>query len=187
MLTVLWVRRRGGEPATMLEVVTRARHHESEDSLHYRSGQLEGKSRLAADGDSQQSAAVAVRLKVVVLNPGMKRRCGRANDTEREASAFVPDEYRFLNRDADEPLCVARPNAMRSRCLPPASSVEAWEELAPVGRVMCKRREYLARRPVHIDGGTKTEWSALEVIQIDGFAGEHTNSPCRRDAGTSRH
>jgi len=68
--------------------VTYAGHQENEDSRHYRGGQLEGKSRLAADGDSQQSAAVAVRLKMVVLNPGMKRRCGRANDTERKASAF---------------------------------------------------------------------------------------------------
>jgi hypothetical protein len=53
-----------------------------------------------------------------------------------------------------------------------ASSVEAGKELAPVGRVMCKRGEDLARRSVHIDGGKKADRSGVEVIQIDGFAGE---------------
>jgi hypothetical protein len=125
-------------------------------------GQFEGKSRLAADGNPQQSAVVAVRLKVVVLNPGVKRRCGRAVDIERKASAFVPDEYRFLNRDADEPLCVARPNAIRSRCLPTARSVEAGEKLAPIGRVMCKRGEDLAWRSAHVNGGTKTDGGRVE-------------------------
>jgi hypothetical protein len=61
-----------------------------------------------------------------------------------------------------------------------ASSVEAGEELAPVGRVMCKRGEDLARRSGHIDGGIKADWSGVEVIQVDGFAGEHANSPCSR-------
>jgi hypothetical protein len=43
-----------------------------------------------------------------------------------------------------------------------ASSVEAGEELAPVGRVMCKRGEDLARRSVHVDGGKKTDWNVEE-------------------------
>ena len=117
----------------MFKVVTHAGHQESEDSRQYRGGQLGGKSRLAAYGDSQQRAAVVVRLKVVVLNPGMKRRCGRGVDTERTPSALISDEYRFVNVDADEPLCVARANAVRRRNVETASSVEAGEKLAPVG------------------------------------------------------
>jgi hypothetical protein len=117
----------------MFKVVTHAGHQESEDSRQYRGGQLGGKSRLAAYGDSQQRAAVVVRLKVVVLNPGMKRRCGRGVDTERKPSALISDEYRFVNVDADEPLCVARANAVRRRNVETASSVEAGEKLAPVG------------------------------------------------------
>jgi hypothetical protein len=48
---------------------------------------------------------------------------------------------------------------------------------------MCKRGEDLARRSVHIDGGIKADWSGVELIQVDGFAGEHTNSPCLRGQG----
>jgi hypothetical protein len=155
----------------MLEVVTRAGHQACEYWLQHRGCQFEGKSRLAADGDSQQSAAVAVRLAAVVLNPGMKRRCGRGIDTEGKTSAFIPDEYRFVNPDTDDPLRVARANAVRRRRLEMASSVEAGEELPPVGRVMCKRGEDLARRSLHIDGGIKADWSGVEEIQIDGFAG----------------
>jgi hypothetical protein len=51
---------------------------------------------------------------------------------------------------------------------------------------MCKRGEDLARRSVHIDGGIKADWSGVEVIQVDGFAGEHTNSPCLRRARNIR-
>jgi hypothetical protein len=47
--------------ATMLEVVIHAGHQAHEYSLQHGGGKFEGKSRLAADGDSQQSAAVAVR------------------------------------------------------------------------------------------------------------------------------
>ena len=57
------------------------------------SGQLESKSRLATNGDAQHSATVVVWLKAVVLNPGMKRRCGRGVDTtERKPTALIPDE-----------------------------------------------------------------------------------------------
>jgi hypothetical protein len=45
----------------MLEVVTHAGHHAHEYWLQHRGGQFDGKSRVAADGDPQQSAAVAVR------------------------------------------------------------------------------------------------------------------------------
>ena len=102
MLTVLWVDSRGGEPATTFEVVTHAGHQAREYWLQHRRGQFEGESRLAADGNSQQSAVVAVRLAAVVLNPGVKRRCGRGVNTEREPSGFIPDEYRFVNLDADD-------------------------------------------------------------------------------------
>jgi hypothetical protein len=104
----------------MLEVVTRAGHQACEYWLQHRGCQFEGKSRLAA---------VAVRLAAVVLNPGMKRRCGRGIDTEGKTSAFIPDEYRFVNPDTDDPLRVARANAVRRRRLEMASSVEAGEEL----------------------------------------------------------
>jgi hypothetical protein len=43
----------------MLEVVTHAGYQAREYWLQHRGGQFEGKSRLAADGDSQQSAAAA--------------------------------------------------------------------------------------------------------------------------------
>ena len=134
-------------------------HQAREYWLQHRRGQFEDKSRLAADSDSQQSAAVAVGLAAVVLNPGVKRRCGCGIDTERKPSAFIPDEHRFVNPDTDEPLRVARANAMRRRRMETASSVEAGEELSPVGRVMRKRGEDLARRSVHIDGGIKADWS----------------------------
>src|SRR6202012_5522195 len=111
MLTVLCVGRRGGEPATTLEVVTHAGHHARECSRQHRRGQFKRKSRIAADGGAQQSAAVAVRLKAVVLNPGVKRRCGGGIDTERKPCAFIPNQYRFIDPDADEPLRAARANA----------------------------------------------------------------------------
>ncbi len=104
---------RGGEPATMFQVVTRAGQHESQGARQYRCGQFEGKSRLVADGNAQQSAVAAVRLEVVVLYPGVKGRCGRGVDPERKPCAFIPGEYRLLNLDADDPLCAARANAMR--------------------------------------------------------------------------
>src|SRR5271156_4816268 len=67
MLTVLWVDSRGGEPATTFEVVTHVGHQAREYWLQHRRGQFEGESRLAADGNSQQSAVVAVRLAAGVL------------------------------------------------------------------------------------------------------------------------
>src|ERR1700744_2832280 len=45
MLTVLWVGRRGGEPAATLEVVTHAGHHAWEYSRQHRGGQFEGARR----------------------------------------------------------------------------------------------------------------------------------------------
>jgi hypothetical protein len=67
---------------------------------------------------------------------------------------------------------------MRSRCLPTARSVEAREKLAPIGRVMCKRGEDLAWRSAHGNGGMKTDGGRVEEVKIDGFAGEHPESPC---------
>ena len=55
---------------------------------------------------------MAVRFAAVVLNPGVKRGCGCGIDTERKPRAFIPDEYRFVNVDADESLGVARANAV---------------------------------------------------------------------------
>jgi hypothetical protein len=60
----------------MLKVVTRAGQHESQTALQHRGCQFEGKSRLAADGNAQQSAVAAVRL-AIVLNPSVKCGCGR--------------------------------------------------------------------------------------------------------------
>jgi hypothetical protein len=40
---------------------------------------------------------------------------------------------------------------------------------------MCKRGEYFAWRSGHVDGGKETDWGLVEVIQILGFASEHTN------------
>jgi hypothetical protein len=64
---------------------------------------------------------------------------------------------------------------MRPRPVVAASSVKAEEKLAPVGRVMCKRGEGLARRSAHINGGTKTDGSRVQEVKIDGFAGDHAN------------
>src|SRR5882757_2396315 len=185
MLTVLWVRRRGGEPATMLEVVTRAGHQACEYWLQHRGCQFEGKPRLAADGNPQQSAVAAVRLEVIVLNPGVKRRHGRGVNTERKTCAFIPSQYRLLDLDAGHPLCAARANAVWRRRVVCASSVEAGEKLAPVGGVVCKRGEDLARRSAHFDGGIKTPGGSVEEVKINRIAGEHANSPCRCEAETS--
>ena len=155
--------------------MTHAGHQESKGARQYRCGQFEGESRLAADGDPQQSAVVAVRLKVVVLNPGVKRRCGRADDTERKASAFVPDEYRFLNRDTDEPLCVARANAMRRRCRQlPDLSKPGKNSPQLAGSCASAAKTSLGGRPTLTDG-TKTNRGRVEEVKIDGFASEHTN------------
>src|SRR5580693_1283181 len=157
----------------MFKLATRAGQREIQGARQYRCGQFEGQSRLAADGNAQQSAVAAVRLKVVVLNPRVKRGCSRAVDTERKTCAFIPGQYCLLDLNAGDPLCAARANAMRPRRVIRASSVEAREKLAPVGRVMCKRGEDLARRPGHFDGGTKTDGRRVEEVKIDGFAGEH--------------
>ena len=70
---------------------------------------------------------------------------GRAVDTERKPYAVIPREYRLLNFDADDPRCATRASAMRPRRVVATSSVKAGEKLAPVGRVMRKRGEDLAR------------------------------------------
>ncbi|MDT7720121.1 MAG: hypothetical protein QOE94_1132 [Mycobacterium sp.] len=121
----------------MFKVVTRAGQHECQGARQDRCGQFEGQSRLAADGNAQQSAVAAVWLEVVVLNPGVKRRCGRAVDTKRKTCAFIPGEDRLLNFDTSDPLFTARANTVWPRRVVTACSVEAGEELAPVGRVMC--------------------------------------------------
>jgi hypothetical protein len=105
----------------MFKVVTRAGQHERQGARQYRCGQFEGTSRLAADGNAQQSAVAAIRLKMVVLNPGVKRRCGRAVDTERNPCAFISSKYRLLNLDADDPLCAARAKA--SSLIPSGTTV----------------------------------------------------------------
>jgi hypothetical protein len=76
----------------MFKVVTHAHHQESEDSLQYRSGQLEGKSRLAAYGDSQQSAAVVIRLKVELIgrNSNLGHLCKKWADLRERINASSP-------------------------------------------------------------------------------------------------
>jgi hypothetical protein len=110
--------------------MTHAPHNEREYARKYGRGQFEGKTSLAADGDSQHSAAVAVGLTAVVLNPGVKCRRARGVDTECQPSAFVPVEHRFVNLDADEPFPVARAAAVRRRRMETPGSGEAGEELA---------------------------------------------------------
>jgi hypothetical protein len=55
----------------------------------------------------------------------------------------------------------------------PARCVKAREKLAPVGRVVCKRREDLARRAPYSNGGSETDGGGVEEVKIDGFTGEH--------------
>jgi hypothetical protein len=56
-----------------------------------------------------------------------------------------------------------------------ASSVEAGVELAPGSRIVCERCENLAGRAADVNGEVKMNGSRVEKVEIDGFAGEHTN------------